>query len=172
MQKMIQTETKVTPTTVRLGQILVEQGVLRQDQVDHVVSVQRRVGRPFGDLVERLFGIDPRAIEDAWVRQYTQIMGTVDPASLGIDPECLALVNRRQAWQFFVAPIHRQGQHAGDELLLITTARHLVRATNFAAHVFPEVTFFRVAEHERMKSFLMKHYPVPEYLATMADQMH
>jgi Type II secretion system (T2SS), protein E, N-terminal domain len=168
---MLQTSfhgTHESPHTLRLGQILTEQGVLRQDQVDHIVSVQRRVGRPFGDLAERLFGIDPKVIEDAWVRQYTQIMGPIDPATLAVDQECIALINRRQAWQFFIAPVHR----SGEELLLITTAKNLVRASNFAAHVFPEATFFRISGEESMQRFLMKHYPVPNYLAEMAQKMH
>ena len=156
------------PQSVRLGHLLVQQGILREEQVQHILTVQSKIGRPFGDLAERLFGVEPKIVEDAWVKQYTQILGQTDPFSLAVDPACLALVNRRQAWQFSVAPVRRDE----NELLLLTTPRHLVRASNFAAHVFPESTFFRVADENAMRAFLMNHYPVPQHLADLADRLH
>src|SRR4051812_16599891 len=63
---------------IRIGDLLVEQGVLSRKQVDHVLQVQKMSHRPFGDLAERLYGIDPKAIEDAWVEQYVRIVGVVD----------------------------------------------------------------------------------------------
>ena len=55
---------------IQIGQLLVEQGVLSAEQVEHILTVQRASHRPFGDLAERLFGIEPQAVEDAWVEQY------------------------------------------------------------------------------------------------------
>jgi len=63
---------------IQLGQLLVEQGVLTEQQVQHILKVQKISHRPFGDLAERLFGIDARAVEDAWVEQYVRITGVVD----------------------------------------------------------------------------------------------
>ena len=50
---------------IRIGQLLVEQGVLSDVQVQHILTVQKQSGRPFGDLAERLFGISPKCVEDA-----------------------------------------------------------------------------------------------------------
>jgi len=39
---------------IQIGQLLVEQGVLTERQVKHVLQVQKMSHRPFGDLAERL----------------------------------------------------------------------------------------------------------------------
>ena len=49
---------------IQIGQLLVEQGVLTEEQVRHILQVQKMSHRPFGDLAERLFGINPKAVED------------------------------------------------------------------------------------------------------------
>jgi hypothetical protein len=152
-------------TGIRLGELLIEQGVLSGEQVDHIVRVQRNVGRPFGDLAERLYGIDPKAVEHAWAKQYNTLAGVDDPFALAVDTQCLSLVNRRQAWQFFMAPFSRdQG-----ELRILTDAAHLPRAVNFAAATFAEPVFFQITSSEAIKSFLMQHYPVPEFMVEFAS---
>ena len=44
---------------IRFGDLLVESGVLRPEQRDEILEEQRLVHRPFGELAERMFGIDP-----------------------------------------------------------------------------------------------------------------
>ena len=46
---------------IRLGEILVENGLLTPQQVNQVLKQQKRGGRPFGVLAERMFGLDPQA---------------------------------------------------------------------------------------------------------------
>jgi len=48
---------------IPIGQLLIEQGVLDERQVAHILRVQKESHRPFGDLAERLYGINPRAVE-------------------------------------------------------------------------------------------------------------
>jgi hypothetical protein len=151
-------------TGIRLGELLIEQGVLSSEQVDHIVRVQRDVGRPFGDLAERLFGVDPRAVENAWATQYNNLAGVDDPATLEVDTDCLRLVNRRQAWQFFIAPFARND----GELRILTDQAHLARAVNFAAATFSEPVFFQLTSPEALKAFLMARYPVPEFMVEFA----
>jgi hypothetical protein len=113
---------------IRIGQLLVEQGVLSDVQVEHILKVQKESGRPFGDLAERLFGISPKAIEDAWVEQYVRTAGVVDLDEIEVEKDCLRLLNRRQAWQFHLLPTNRDL----GELNVATTPQNLVRAVNFA----------------------------------------
>jgi hypothetical protein len=87
---------------IPLGEILIEQGILTRKQVDHLLNVQRSCHRPIGDLAERLYGVSPKAVEDAWVEQYLRTVGVVDLNDVTIDVDCLRLLNRRQAWQFHV----------------------------------------------------------------------
>ena len=149
---------------IQIGQLLVEQGVLTDAQVRHVLAVQKMSHRPFGDLAERLYGIDPRAVEDAWVEQYIRVTGVVNLADLIVETECLRLLNRRQAWQFHLLPLNRDDQG----LQLATSAEDLVRSVNFSARKLDEPVHFLIAERQQLREFLMRHYPVPDYIAQYA----
>jgi hypothetical protein len=150
---------------IRIGEILIEQGILSERQVSHILTVQRSVGRPFGDLAERLYGIDPRAVEDAWVSQYTRVAGSVDLEEIESQRDCLATLNRRQAWQFHMLPLFRTEEH----LAIATTADALVRAVNFATRRFDEPVLFLIADKAQLRDRLMKHYPVPQFIAEFAE---
>jgi hypothetical protein len=149
---------------IRIGELLVEQGVLSEQQVRHVLRVQKTSGRPFGDLAERLYGIDPSAVEDAWVEQYVRTAGVIDLSLEEVDPECLRLLSARQAWQFNILPLHRRRHH----LHMVTTADQLVRAVNFATRSFLEPVIFRLSGPKQLRRFLMIHYPVPPHIAHYA----
>jgi hypothetical protein len=152
---------------IPIGQLLIEQGVLTQPQVDEILHLQKESHRPFGDLAERLFGINPRAVEDAWVEQYTRTVGMVDLEDQRVDEQCLRLLNRRQAWQFHSMPINRE-QH---NLNVATSPQNLVRAVNFASRKIDEPIAFVLAERTQLREFLMRHYPVPDHIADFAGKM-
>ena len=152
---------------IQIGQLLIEQGVLTGTQVEHILKVQKISHRPFGDLAERLFGISPQAVEDAWVQQYMRMVGTVDLDDMRFDEQCLRLLNRRQAWQFHMLPMNRTDDH----LNIATDAASLVRAVNFSAKKLDEPVFFQLAERNQLREFLMKHYPVPEHIAQYAETL-
>lgn len=152
---------------IQIGQLLVEQGVLTDAQVRHILTVQRMSHRPFGDLAERLYGIDPRAVEDAWVEQYVRVAGVVNLADHLVETECLRLLNRRQAWQFHLLPLSR----SENGLQMATCSDDLVRSVNFSARKLDEPVCFLIAEREQLREFLMRHYPVPAYLAQYAMGM-
>lgn len=151
---------------IQIGELLVEQGVLTREQVKQVLQVQKLSHRPFGDLAERLFGIDPRAIEDAWVEQYIRMAGVVDLEDQEIDAECLRLLNRRQAWQFHILPLNRSQQTVS----MATDAENLVRSVNFVTRTIQEPVHFQIADRAQLLEFLMKHYPVPQYIADYAQE--
>ena len=152
---------------IQIGQLLVEQGVLTQSQVNHILKVQRVSQRPFGDLAERLYGINPKAVEDAWVEQYIRIAGVMDLNEIEVDTDCLRLLNRRQAWQFHMLPMNRSDDH----LNIATDKESLVRAVNFSAKKLDEPVFFQLADRAQLRAFLMKHYPVPEHIAQYAETL-
>jgi len=152
---------------IPIGQLLIEQGVLTSRQVDHILRVQKESHRPFGDLAERLYGINPKAVEDAWVEQYVRTVGLVNLEDQALDAECLRIINRRQAWQFNTMPINR------DETALnfATSPENLVRAVNFTARKIDEPIAFMLAERSQLRDFLMRHYPVPEHIADFAASL-
>jgi hypothetical protein len=152
---------------IQIGELLVEQGVLTPRQVEHILKVQKTVGRPFGDLAERLYGIDSKAVEDAWVQQYIRLAGTVDLRQQEIDVDCLRHLNKRQAWQFHTLPMFEKD----DQLHMATSADELIRALNFTTRKFGEPVHFLIAERTQLREFLMKHYPVPSHLAYYAEKL-
>ena len=152
---------------IPIGQLLVEQRVLTAEQVAHILKVQRASHRPFGDLAERLYGIDPQAIEDAWVEQYVRTAGVVDLDEVKFDADCLRTINRRQAWQFHLLPANRAGEH----LNVATDAENLIRAVNFSSRRIDEAVYFLIADRGQLREFLMRHYPVPEHIAQFAEKM-
>jgi hypothetical protein len=160
---------------IQIGQLLVEQGVLTLKQVEQIVKVQQTNQRPFGDLAERLFGIDPRAVEDAWVEQYVRTAGVVDLDQVKIEADALRVLNRRQAWQFHILPLYRDEQTTADSvppnLNVATSTDSLVRAVNFAVRKLDDPIYFLIAERQQLREFLMKHYPVPQYIASYAASM-
>jgi hypothetical protein len=152
---------------IQIGALLVEQGVLTDEQVGHILKVQKQSHRPFGDLAERLYGIDPKAVEDAWVQQYLRMAGVVDLDDQQIDIDCLRLLNRRQAWQFHLLPLNRDNEALG----MATSAEDLVRSVNFATRTIDEPVHFLIAERQQLRDFLMRHYPVPQFIAQYAETL-
>ncbi len=141
----------------RLGQLLVQSGVLTEHQVKKVLARQLTSGEPFGLLSEQLFGVDPSAIEEAWARQYARITRTIDPEVEVFEDRAKDLITRRQAWQFRILPI----RFDGDELMIATTQEHLRRALRFAVHVIGVPVFFVMAEADVLEKALTKHYSGP-----------
>lgn len=152
---------------IQIGELLVEQGVLTRRQVEHILKVQKMSHRPFGDLAERLYGIDPKAVEDAWVEQYLRVVGVIDLEDQEIETECLRMLNRRQAWQFHMLPLNRDR----ETLSMATSPDNLIRSVNFATRALEEPVHFLIAERHQLREFLMKHYPVPQFIAQYADKL-
>ena len=144
---------------LRIGDILVQLGVLSEHDRQTILDQQRTVAKPFGELAERLFAISPDIIEDAWARQYEQIAGTINPMHFEIDPSANNCITARQAWQFRILPIRfEQG-----ELMLATTRQNLPRALRFSATQMPEMCFFVTAEPEDLAKGLQRSYPMPGF---------
>ena len=142
---------------LRLGEILVSQGVLSEHQVEQVLEQQRQNQRPFGVLCEELFGTDPHAIEDAWSHQYAGFARVIDPNAEVFDPAALELLTRRQAWQFRTLPI----RFDNGELMLATTRMHLCRALRFATITLGVPLYFVLAQPDSLGDALCRHYRLP-----------
>lgn len=141
----------------RLGHLLVRNGVLDARQVIRALAEQSRTGAPFGLVCERLFGTDPREIERAWAEQYASLTRSVDLRSEPLDPEVLALISRRQAWQFGLVPIRwDQG-----ELMVATIPSLLVRAHRFTSRTLQDPAFFVMASRADLLQTLASVYPLP-----------
>ena len=104
-----------------------------------------------------MYGVDPGAVEDAWARQYATITRTVDPTQEAFEPRAMSMVTRRQAWQFRILPI----RFDGDELMVATTQRDLLRALRFSTRMMTVPTFLVIANPLALGEALCRHYPLP-----------
>lgn len=146
--------------SIQIGQILVEQGVLNDQQVFEIIEQQRKTKTPFGVLAERMFDVTVGSIEKAWIEQYHRFTGgNIDLSRQKVDTEALEIINRRQAWQFEILPLRYE---PGGELLIAATRKRLARAVTFVTARLGPVAFFRIAESHQLRGFLRKHYPMPE----------
>lgn len=151
---------------LRIGDILVELGVLTEHMREEILDEQRIVGKPFGELAERMFGIDPRVIEDAWARQYEQIAGVYSFDKGGPQLDAVSCVTARQAWQFKLLPI--RFEHG--ELMIATTRENLPRALRFAATQMPEVCFFVTCSPDELADALQGVFPMPGFGVATIEQ--
>lgn len=146
--------------SIRIGEILVEQGVLTEQQVFEVLQAQRDTGTPFGVMAERMFDVTVQSIEQAWIEQYERFTGgTIDLSEQQVDERALAMINRRQAWQFEILPLKFLPD---GEMLMAASRRRLARSVTFAASRLKPIVFFRIAESAHLRQFLRQHYPMPE----------
>lgn len=148
---------------IRLGDLLVKKGVMTPAQRDAVLDYQRLTSRPFGELAEKLYGVREAVIEQAWAEQYATIARQLDPRTESVDPEVLPLIDRRQAWQFKMLPL----RYDAKELMVCTTAQHLVRALRFAGWKIRAQCYFVLAEPLALGEALTRHYP----MAGMSPEM-
>ncbi len=145
--------------SIHIGEILVEQGVLNPQQVLEITQAQRSQGIPFGVLAERMFEVALESVERAWIEQYRRLTGVIDLSQQTIDPEVLAVVNRRQAWQFEMMPLH---YGKDGELLIAATNHRLARAVTFVVNRLGPIAYFRIAEPDQLRQCLQRYYPMPE----------
>jgi hypothetical protein len=152
---------------IRLGEILIEQGVLNEQQVFEIIEAQRKQHLPFGVLAERMFDVTLQSIERAWAQQYHRFTGTLDLDQELIDPNAVAEISRRPAWQFEILPISFEPR---GELLIAATQRRLPRAVSYAAARIPRPVFFRITDSTQLLEYLQTHLPMPEVPEQMLDR--
>ncbi len=152
--------------SIRLGELLVQQGALTAAQRDEVLAIQRGSHRPFGVIAEEHFGVSPSDIEQAWAAQYAMIAPRVDPAAMEIDVALLELITKRQAWQFGLIPV----ADLGDEIQFATSREALARALRFVGWRLPNLCTFAICDLTTLRRGLDTHYPFDGADIELADR--
>ncbi len=141
---------------MRIGELLVQNGILTQSQVDRAVVEQKESGEPFGVVCERLFGVHPKVVEGAWAEQYAKLVAHVDARLNQVDPAAEQVVTRRQAWQFRSAPL----RYEDDHLVIATCVPALARALRFATTHIASPVFFVLVTPEELAKHLSSRFPM------------
>ncbi|MCA9286261.1 MAG: hypothetical protein KDA22_13635 [Phycisphaerales bacterium] len=157
---------------MRIGEMLVELGVLTPDQVDEALQEQESTGRPLGLICEDLFGVPPTTIEQAWATQYARIAMRVDPLREPCDLAVQSKVTPRQAWQFRVLPIRFDHFFFNDTA---TTETDLPRALRFATRVVGHPVHLVLSEPAALGAALCRRYPLagmtPDAIGAHCDRL-
>lgn len=152
--------------SIRLGELLVLQGVITPDQQQEILRLQRDSGRPFGLIAEERFAVDPCAIEQAWAAQYAMIAHRIDPSKVEIPADVLGLVSKRQAWQFGFIPVAR----GAGEIQMVASRETLARALRFVGWRIGELCTFAICDLDTLRRGLETHYPLPGADVELVDR--
>jgi hypothetical protein len=142
---------------LRLGDLLVARGLITDDQRSEALAFQRLHGRPFGLLVEQMFGVAPNAVESAWAEQFAQFADRITADQIKPDPLILGRIDRRQAWQFGVIPLRLED----GELVIATAQDRLARAMRFVGWRIDTSCRFLLCPEDDLVRKLGEHYPMP-----------
>lgn len=141
----------------RLGEILLERGLIDVDQLNSALAHQRNWGMRLGTaLVAKGF-----IAEGVLTRVLSESLGIpmVDLARLAVDPKALQVVPRRIAEQYAVFPIALREQVNGRRLLLLAMADPL-NATAVDEIGFTTDTIVKpaIAQISSLEQAIKKHY--------------
>lgn len=152
--------------SIRLGELLVQQGSITPQQQDEILQIQKESARPFGVIAEERFGVDPCDIEQAWASQYAMIAQRVDPAEIDIPSDVLEIISKRQAWQFGFIPIANQD----NEVQVVASRETLARALRFVGWRVNELCTFAICDLATLRRGLETHYPLPGADVELVDR--
>lgn len=153
-------------TTIRIGEVLVNRGTLNAAQVQAILDEQLRSHRPFGELAENMYNVDPTDIEQAWMEQYARLTRHVNVLDEMKEDRAMQSIERRQAWQFRVVPLRFDGK----ELMVATTPDNLCRALRFVTRCLSVPCYIVLTEARMLGEALERHFPLPGMTASFVGQ--
>ena len=121
---------------LRLGELLVQQGLITTDQLSIVLAEQRHNNIPIGRLLVRLGFVTESAIRDIMARTIGQ--ESIDLAQVVADPEALKLVSQDFARRNRVLPI---AYDPADQVLTVATTEifNVVAMDQLRAMLGPQI---------------------------------
>jgi type IV pilus assembly protein PilB len=93
------------------GEILVEMGLLTDEQVKQVLEVQKTTQQKFGQIVIRLGLATADQVWEAWARQMSYRRRFVEPMEVGIDTAAVLRVTIPTARALRVVPLRLWGDN-------------------------------------------------------------
>jgi type II secretory ATPase GspE/PulE/Tfp pilus assembly ATPase PilB-like protein len=132
---------------LRLGELLVQQGIITTDQLAIALAEQRHNNIPLGRLLVRLGFVTETAIRDIMARTIGQ--ESIDLSQVIADPEALKLIPQEFARRNRILPIAFQ---AHDQVLTVATTE-----------------IFNVVAMDQLRAMLGSHIEIKTQLAAEAQ---
>ncbi|MFK7789411.1 MAG: hypothetical protein AB8C95_07990 [Phycisphaeraceae bacterium] len=137
-----------------IGNILIDQGVLTQNQVDRALQAQAEREAPLGRIAEQLFDIERSVVIEALAEQVVMRAPDASLATEQFDPQCLRMISAKQAWDSLILPI--RWEHG--ELLCATTVETLPGAIELLQQILDCPFHFAIAEMRPLEEFIASLY--------------
>jgi len=105
----------------KLGEILIDQGVLTYEQVTRVLARQMYDDRPFGQIAADAFDIEERVI---WQTVAEQVLMNAESVNISTETwtkEALRAISAHDAWTYRLLPL----RYEHGELVIATSAYEL-----------------------------------------------
>jgi adsorption protein B len=139
-----------------LGSLLVENGVLTQEQVNKVLARQPQTGLRFGELAVAMFNLRMTDVWRALAKQQEERIEETNLERESFQREALSTIPGRFAWAARVLPLRFEGH----TLLIATTEGRLPDATAALCERLDHPVRFVLADEMQLKEFIMQRYPL------------
>ena len=140
----------------RIGRLLIQRGVLSQDQLEAILTRQAETGEPFGTVALELYGVNEDEVWRACGQQMAAFLPHVELACEPNEPAALGALSAEEAWALCVLPL----RYEKDGLVIAATAARLPEAMSRFGDEAP----FVIAERHQIETFIQRryHYQPPE----------
>ncbi len=140
----------------RIGELLMERGILSGAQIDMILRRQHETGEPFGKIAAELFGVQEAELWRAWAVQVVDCCAKVDLALYKPSPSALAVFSSREAWAYRILPL----KLTETELVCATSSTRLPNAMAFAQIRSEVPVTFLVADVLQLEQYILSNYSV------------
>lgn len=134
--------------------MLVQRGVLTQEQLEAILSRQAETGQPFGAVALELCGINEQEVWEACDRQAAGFLPRVELACEPNDPRALEAISAEQAMDLVALPLRYEKQ----SLLIAVSDSHLRDTVRALRERFGEDVQFVIADPDQIKLFICRRY--------------
>lgn len=138
----------------RLGRVLVEQGVITDDQWRQALTRQRMDSRPIGLIIAEMFSLEENKLWEACAAALARECPRVHLAHEPFDPACLGVITAHQAWDHLVLPLRQEK----GELVCATTRETLAGAIGLLHRCCPTPFRFVLAPVHPVEQFIAERY--------------
>jgi len=139
-----------------IGMILVQRGVLREEQAQAILRRQQEVKKPFGKLAYQMYNIDERDVWSAWAEQVGHFCQHVDLACEQHDPELIDLITAQQAWSMHLLPLRIEM----GEVVVATTITDLPEAMSILQKKVDQPIRFVIPDRRQLERYIIERFGI------------
>jgi len=147
-----------------IGGILVQRGVMTEQQVQAVVAEQTRQRKPFGKLAHAMFGIAEAEVHRAWAAQTGRFCQHVDLPGEPSDLNLVHLLTESEAWAVRALPLRVET----GELIVATTVIDLPEAMALLRQKVRWPIRFVLADRKQLEHYLLQRYTTADEPETVS----